>query len=274
MHKITEAIRQMTVTGVDFVNTYLVGREAYPLINGGRYRCGLFLTVAGDECYTCQTPKAASFRTHPGTVLFLPQGAAYRITLNEPHSDVRVIDFSLLGDLPEPFLLEVKHPERVLSLFAEAEREWNRREPMSEVSCRARLLELLSLLGAEADAYAPSQKRRQIEAAATYLHTHYADRDFQIAPLHRIAGLSQRYFNALFFEEYRQTPKEYATALRMTRAKELLMTEKLSVAAIAESLGYCDAFHFSKSFKQQTGLTPTQFRQQSGEKAAPQGVVD
>ena len=268
MNKITDAIRQMTVSRVDLVNTYPVERAAYPLNNGGRYRCGLLLTVEGDECYVCQTPKAASFQTHPGTVLFLPQGAAYRITLTEPHSDVRVIDFSLLGDaLPEPFLLEVKHPERVLSLFTEAEREWNRREPMSEVACRARLLELLSLLGAEADAYAPSQKRRQVQAAVAYLHAHYTERDFQIVELHRIPGLSHRYFNSLFYAEYRQTPKEYATALRMTRAKELLMTEKLSVAAIAESLGYCDVFHFSKSFKQQTGLTPTQFRQQSGEKS-------
>lgn len=53
---------------------------------------------------------------------------------------------------------------------------------------------------------------------------------------------------------------EYITARRMMRAKELLADERLSVAAIAESVGYHDYYYFTKVFKKTQGITPSKYR--------------
>ena len=46
----------------------------------------------------------------------------------------------------------------------------------------------------------------------------------------------------------------------MKIAKQLLSNERLTIQAIAEMVGYNDPFHFSKSFKQEIGRNPTDFR--------------
>jgi AraC-like DNA-binding protein len=47
---------------------------------------------------------------------------------------------------------------------------------------------------------------------------------------------------------------------RAERAKACLWGTEAPLRAIAESLGFSDAFHFSKCFKRMTGVTPTDFR--------------
>jgi YesN/AraC family two-component response regulator len=45
----------------------------------------------------------------------------------------------------------------------------------------------------------------------------------------------------------------------MEKAKELLVKEELSVKEIANSVGYQDAYHFSKLFKKYTGNSPSDY---------------
>ncbi len=56
------------------------------------------------------------------------------------------------------------------------------------------------------------------------------------------------------------SPRDYAVAARLTRARDLLLTTDEPVAAIAEQLGYRDVFFFSRQFRQRTGLSPRAFR--------------
>jgi len=44
-------------------------------------------------------------------------------------------------------------------------------------------------------------------------------------------------------------------------AKKLLKNTGLSVKDIAEQVGFPDPFHFSKSFKALTGISPSQYRE-------------
>lgn len=56
------------------------------------------------------------------------------------------------------------------------------------------------------------------------------------------------------------TPKRWVIIQRIDQAKELLRESPLTVAAVAEELGYPDAFSFSKQFKQVVGYPPSQHR--------------
>lgn len=48
--------------------------------------------------------------------------------------------------------------------------------------------------------------------------------------------------------------------LKITKAKELLKDSELSVAEVAELLGFSTSHYFAKQFKKHTGLTPTEYR--------------
>lgn len=48
--------------------------------------------------------------------------------------------------------------------------------------------------------------------------------------------------------------------IRIKRAEELLMSTSMSVAQVAETVGFNDAKYFMRVFKQRTGLTPTRYR--------------
>ena len=69
-----------------------------------------------------------------------------------------------------------------------------------------------------------------------------------------LANLCQR-----FKEETGRTVLEYATEIRIERAKELLLTTRMTVREISEALGYSTSSSFIRRFKQITGETPREF---------------
>lgn len=56
------------------------------------------------------------------------------------------------------------------------------------------------------------------------------------------------------------TPSAQLAVLRSDRACRMLLETKRTLAEIAEILGYCDAFHFSKAFKKSVGSSPSCYR--------------
>lgn len=68
------------------------------------------------------------------------------------------------------------------------------------------------------------------------------------------------YICQMFKKELGMTFSEYITSMRIARAQNLLKLTDLSVGDVAEKSGYNDYFHFTKTFKKITGMTPTQFR--------------
>ena len=67
-----------------------------------------------------------------------------------------------------------------------------------------------------------------------------------------------------FRREFGMTIMEYVLAERMKLARKLLVTGA-SITEIAASCGYPDVEYFSKCFKRDTGLSPTQWRKCQGE---------
>ena len=55
-------------------------------------------------------------------------------------------------------------------------------------------------------------------------------------------------------------PKQYILDLRLESAKQLLSNTLLSVAEVGEACGFPNPYHFSRTFKSATGLTPSVYR--------------
>jgi AraC-like DNA-binding protein len=73
-------------------------------------------------------------------------------------------------------------------------------------------------------------------------------------------GVDEAYICRLFQRYDTQSPYQMLVRLKMNHAAELLRNTKLLVKDVAKSLGYADAFHFSRAFKIALGVSPQAFR--------------
>lgn len=87
--------------------------------------------------------------------------------------------------------------------------------------------------------------------------------DWSIASLASVAGMSRTTFAERFSSLLELPPMQYLTQWRVSQAKLLLQNRQLSVAAIAEQLGYRSEPAFRKLFKRITGIGPGKQRSQS-----------
>lgn len=85
-------------------------------------------------------------------------------------------------------------------------------------------------------------------------------RKIRLADIADEVCVSPGHLNALFKKERGQTVMQALEAHRISVAKKLLAYTENSVEEIADHLAFCDQFHFSKTFKKRTGLSPVQFR--------------
>ena len=97
--------------------------------------------------------------------------------------------------------------------------------------------------------------------AMAYIRKHFHE-DIIVNDLASTLDMSPGYFSSAFKKEAGVSAMQYVTNLRVERAKEYLTDTEMSVAAIAQSVGYADVQYFYRVFKKTTGMTPLQFRQE------------
>ena len=85
---------------------------------------------------------------------------------------------------------------------------------------------------------------------------------FSLASLSEEYGFSISYLSHLFKRITGNSVMGYLQSCRIAAAKKYLAETELEVGTIVEKCGFSDASNFSRSFRQITGCTPTQFRQQ------------
>lgn len=100
-------------------------------------------------------------------------------------------------------------------------------------------------------------EQQRIKICLDYLHEYYQGQ-ISLAALSKLTNLSPYYLQRSFKNTVGVPPHVYQQQLRISRAKELL-ADGNQLADIAATLGYTDQSHFSKQFKQITGLTPGAF---------------
>ncbi len=96
---------------------------------------------------------------------------------------------------------------------------------------------------------------------ALYLRQNYS-RAIGVEDLARQTGISRSYLYRAFQSEFQCSPSTYLTRYRIQRACQLLRHSSLSVSTVAASVGYEDPFYFSRAFKREMGVSPSDYRNQ------------
>lgn len=83
-----------------------------------------------------------------------------------------------------------------------------------------------------------------------------------IPELAEYCGISPTYFKTIFKDCYGVQPHRYLTQRRLEEAKELLAKTDMSIAHIAEQLGFVSSSRFAETFKREYGFLPSAYRKE------------
>ncbi|MCI8826142.1 MAG: AraC family transcriptional regulator [Lachnospiraceae bacterium] len=101
----------------------------------------------------------------------------------------------------------------------------------------------------------------EMEAALGYFNEHY-NTDLCIEEYARSKGMSVSWFIRNFKQYTGTTPMQYIVAVRIANAQMLLETTNDNITEIGHIVGYENPLYFSRIFKKQKGLSPSEYRKQ------------
>ena len=100
-----------------------------------------------------------------------------------------------------------------------------------------------------------------LEKALRFMQNHVME-SITLSDIANHLRLNESYFIRLFRRRMHTTPMKYYTKLKIEAAGAMLASTTLSVKEIADRLCFYSEFHFSRNFKQHTGIAPSYYRVQ------------
>jgi len=99
-----------------------------------------------------------------------------------------------------------------------------------------------------------------VQAALTYMRANYGEQHLSLGDVAEHVYVSQWHLSKLLNRETKQSFFDLLAGIRIENAKTLLSDPARRIHDVAESVGYTDVAHFSKSFKKYVGCTPVEYR--------------
>jgi len=220
---------------------YVVDGNAEYTVNGVRYK------VRKGDLLCTQKDAIRSFHTDPDDLMecYCVSGPVYDASFNEI-------------PLPFPFLSHVGVHQDILSMYRNLDSTWAARESGYELKARGlymmilqRFLELV-IFGEKTTNY-----NIRIRKAIKYIIEHYSD-DLSVQAVAGKVGLSASYFGSIFRKETGASFHQFLTKIRLNRAEDILKSGECNVSEVAWACGFSDPFYFSKVYKENSGISPSQ----------------
>lgn len=216
----------------------------------------------------------ASADTEIGIYEFEFEAGLINQSFNSIENAESFLDFAYI----EPFLVSETHIKPRLNLtgrtqldvediLSESKKEYEEKKSGYILLVKSLLLKLLVIVGREfTKSLSESEQqpafgyqRNAILGAVKYINENYME-DLNADEVARKFLLSPSYFRYLFKSITSRTFTEHIHAIRISKAIEMLKTTDMRVLDISYEIGFNNVNHFNKVFRQQTGITPLQYR--------------
>lgn len=221
------------------------------------------------------------FTTYFFNVSFLPDAIysdeAYRLAKQEK-IDILVLDLSQSPELAFKYKTKIvkEQPNVKVILLDDAQNAEHLQvalrcgaidylvKPLTLEECQTAIhraiisLNQISLLHADQSS-AEKEQGKNVHKMIQYTHEHYNEA-LSLEQLANFMYLDQSYVSRSFKEVVGISLIEYLQYYRIEQAKRKLQSTHLSIADIAEQVGYSNLTYFSRIFKRTTGYTPSQYR--------------
>ena len=103
----------------------------------------------------------------------------------------------------------------------------------------------------------------EMELALEYFNENY-NKEISVEDYAAERGMSISWFIRNFKQYANTTPMQYIVSLRITNAQMLLETTNYNVTEIGNIVGYDNPLYFSRIFKKQKGVSPSEYRKGMG----------
>ncbi|MBN3923048.1 AraC family transcriptional regulator [Nostoc sp. NMS4] len=108
--------------------------------------------------------------------------------------------------------------------------------------------------------YKNGLSQRQLQQVIEYIHEHL-DQNLGLAELAALIPMSRHYFSQLFKQSMGITPHNYVIRCRVQYAKELLLKGEMTIAEVAQLVGFASQSHLNFHCKRLLGVTPKAIQQ-------------
>ena len=109
----------------------------------------------------------------------------------------------------------------------------------------------------------PKEKNDLSEKITEYINERFSNPTLSISEIAKELGYDPKYLSAVFKSKKGVTFTEYLRTLRVKHAAFLFEEGIESVKSVAVLSGFSDALYFSKRFKAETGMTPSEYIQKT-----------
>ena len=193
-----------------------------------------------------------SFFTSPGDVLFIPADVPYEVEYSVSESIVANLR---LCNYTEPELFRFRSPAEGSLLFLQLLTEWQSNHSANQA--KSTVYSILEKIGRDQKS---SPEDTAFSACLQYIEEHFCDPSLCIATVCEKGFISPSGLQRAFLQRFGISPKQYIIKLRMNKALQLLIENRLCVREIALLCGFSDEKYFSSAFREKYGYPPSQLR--------------
>jgi AraC-like DNA-binding protein len=158
-------------------------------------------------------------------------------------------------------LVETATSQPSTSLLLDTAREIDALKTRSQVkeAIHERILQATDAFFTPSD----SPSDRMVDRALAIIERHFA-KDLTDSMVAAQLGLSTSHFRFLFRQATGHPFHKYVVALRLEKAKQMLIEEELPVSQVAAAVGFTGLSHFSRAFTQRFSASPSHIRRAAG----------
>lgn len=144
-------------------------------------------------------------------------------------------------------------------LFKKVYSEFFQIDDVTPLAVEGLVLEMLAEVSRRRLNKDSQQSPQWLKTVTEIIHDQFSEA-LTLDDIAKSAGVHPVYLSRVFRRHYRCTIGDYIRRLRVEYASHQILTSKATLLEIAMTAGFSDQSHFSRIFKRQMGITPTEYR--------------